>query len=88
MRLRERGIYCLPNGREVVVITKPEDGRVKLHGWKPFDSDYEVDGVGRLVTQGRLTAWDIENLRDTGRTAEHLEHPIEQAAQNNLRPAD
>ena len=33
LQLRERGIYSLPNGREVVVITKPEDGQPKLRGW-------------------------------------------------------
>lgn len=76
MKLRERGIYCLPNGRKVVVFTKPDDGRVQLHRWEHFDVEYEVDAVGRLLTQGKLTAWDIENLRDTGQTAEHLERPI------------
>lgn len=84
MGVRERGIYCLPNGREFVVVTKPEDGRVQLHEWVRLDREYEVDGVGRLLTQGKLTAWDVENLKDTGRTAEHLIHPFSEV-QNHPR---
>lgn len=69
----ETGVsIALPNGREVVVITKPDDGRIQLRGWERFDSEYEKDGVGRLLTHGKSTAWDMENLRDTGRTAEHF----------------
>ena len=74
VKLRERGIYCLPNGREVVVIIRPDDGRVRLQAGERFDKEYEIDGVGRLLAQGKLTAWDVENLKDTGRTAEHLLH--------------
>jgi dolichyl-phosphate-mannose--protein O-mannosyl transferase len=77
MQLRERGIYSLPNGREVVVITRPDNAQIQLHEWKRFDANYEVDGVGRLVIQGKLTAWDVKNLKDTGRTAEHFVHPHE-----------
>lgn len=70
MKLRERGIYCLPNGRELVVVAQHGNGWFKLRGFERFDqSEYEVDSAGRLVTQGKLTAWDIENLTDTGRTA-------------------
>ena len=70
MRLRERGIYCLPNGRELIVIGSMANGNTKLCGCqKSGASDYELDSAGRLLTYGRLTAWDITNLADTGRTA-------------------
>lgn len=70
MTLRERGIYCLPNGRELVVVAQQGNGWFKLRGFERFEhSEYEVDSAGRLLTQGKLTAWDIENLTDTGRTA-------------------
>lgn len=73
MKLRERGIYCLPNGRELVVITAQGNGRIHLRGWEGSEkSDYDVDGAGRLLNEGKLTAWDLEHLRDTGRTAEHV----------------
>jgi hypothetical protein len=73
MKLRERGIYCLPNGRELVVITSEGNGRIRLRGWERSEkSDYDVDSAGRLLTDGRLTAWDLQHLKDTGRTAEQV----------------
>jgi hypothetical protein len=75
MRLREGGIYCLPNGRELLVLRKNEDGarRIKLRGWERFEmSEYEVNDAGRLLSDGKLTAWDVGHLRDTGRTASEL----------------
>ena len=72
MILRERGIYCLPNGRELVVLRNAEDGSV-LYGpvcCKPVESgEFVVNEAGRLVCQGKLTAWDILNLSDTGRSS-------------------
>ena len=70
MKLKERGIYCLPNGRELVVITKDGNGPIQLRGAESFEmTEYEVDAAGRLLTEGKLTAWDLQHLRDTGRTA-------------------
>ena len=71
MYLRNNGIYCLPNGRELVVFTNGENGRVsyKLSGTAGTEgSDYEVNDEGRLFCCGRLTAWDVRDLSDTGRT--------------------
>jgi hypothetical protein len=82
MSLRERGIYILPNGRELVVLGRHENGHViyKLGGWEHFElTEYEVSATGRLLCQGRLTAWDITNLRDTGRTALKFAHPFDKA---------
>jgi hypothetical protein len=72
MSLREGGIYCLPNGRELVVLRKHENGRrtYTLGGWGRFETtEYEVNDAGRLICHGKLTAWDVTNLRDTGQTA-------------------
>ena len=69
MHLRDRGIYCLPNGRELVVLSNGENGHVSYRLSGTADgSDYEVSDEGRLLNSGRLTAWDINDLSDTGRT--------------------
>lgn len=65
MDLRVGGVYLLPNGRELIVLGKRENGRVsyRLSG---ITSQYEVSDEGRLICDGKLTAWDISNLVDTG----------------------
>ncbi len=71
MHLRDRGIYSLPNGRELIAFSNGENGHVsyKLACTACADgSDYEVSDEGRLLCHGRLTAWDIKDLFDTGRT--------------------
>ena len=78
MRLRERGIYCLPNGRELIVISNAQDGAIKMRDSRHSEqSEYELDGGGRILTYGKQTAWDINNLTDTGRTASELSHMFE-----------
>ncbi len=71
MILRERGIYCLPNGRELVVLRSDHEGSV-LFGAVSFErlemGEFLVNEAGRLIYQGKLTAWDVSNLSDTGRT--------------------
>lgn len=82
MTLRERGIYRLPNGRELIVLRKHENGTrtYTLGGWERFElTEYEVNETGRLVCQGKLTAWDIDNLSDTGRTATQFAHPLDRS---------
>lgn len=80
MSLREGGIYCLPNGRELLVLRKHQNGRrrLTLRGWERFEmSAYEVSESGRLLCEGKLTAWDVGSLRDTGRTAPEFTHSLE-----------
>jgi large exoprotein involved in heme utilization and adhesion len=78
MYLRNRGIYCLPNGRELVVIRSGDNGNTSYKlcsttsTTSPNGSGYEVSDDGRLICEGRLTAWDISNLSDTGRTFDSL----------------
>jgi hypothetical protein len=72
MILRERGIYRLPNGRELVVLRNGDEGSV-LYGpvsCERFEmGEFLVNQAGRLLYQGKLTGWDISNLSDTGRTS-------------------
>lgn len=79
MILRERGIYCLPNGRELVVLRNDEAGSV-LYGQGCYErsvmGEFVVNKAGRLEYQGKLTAWDISNLRDTGRTSTDIPGPL------------
>ena len=72
MILRERGIYCLPNGRELVVLRNDEEGSVlygPVYGEPVEKGEYVVNEAGRLVCRGKLTAWDVSNLSDTGRSS-------------------
>ena len=70
MNLRELGIYLLPNGRELV-FTSDGDGKA-LYSLEASHNvghlQYVLDENGRLLCERRLTAWDITNLLDTGRT--------------------
>jgi hypothetical protein len=75
MHLRDRGVYCLPNGRELVVLRTGENGNSSYRlccTTCANVNDYEVNNDGRLICEGRLTAWDISNLSDTGRTLDSL----------------
>lgn len=75
MDLRDRGIYCLPNGRELVVLRNGENGHASYSlrcTTCAEATDYKVSDEGRLLCQGRLTAWDIKDLSDTGRTIDSL----------------
>ena len=57
MILRERGIYCLPNGRELVVLRSDDEGSV-LYGpviCERFEmGEFLVNQAGRLVYQGKF----------------------------------
>lgn len=77
MDLREDGIYSLPNGRELVVLEKGTDENTVfiLGGSEQVESSqYEVNHEGRILAHGRLTAWDVTDLLDTGRTANNDFH--------------
>ena len=67
MHLRVGGIYRLPNGRELIVLCKRQNGSVsyRLSG---RTGQYEISDDGRLICDGKLTAWDVSNLIDTGRS--------------------
>ena len=69
MDLRVGGVYCLPNGRELIVLCKGENGRVS-YKLSCRTSQYEVSDDGRLICEGKLTAWDVSNLVDTGHSVD------------------
>lgn len=74
--LRRNGIYQLPNGRELLTLNHKTTSAepLKLSTWGADDEvHYEVDGEGRLVVGGKLTAWDVKDLMDTGRSASPAE---------------
>ncbi len=66
---RAGGIYYLPNGRELMAsgdgasfYAQTDDSRSILR--------YELNEAGRLLLDGRLTAWDVTALQDSNRNAE------------------
>ena len=67
MDLTVGGIYCLPNGRELIVLGRRENGRVSYR-LSCRTGNYEISDDGRLICDGKLTAWDVSNLSDTGRS--------------------
>ena len=76
MSLRVGGIYCLPNGRELIVLCRRENGSVSYR-LSCRTGNYEISDEGRLICDGILTAWDVSNLSDTGRSVgvERLQPP-------------
>jgi hypothetical protein len=72
MNLREGGVYCLPNGRQLILLRKydSENPTYTLRRSDGIDQiEYEVNQAGRLIRDGKLTAWDLADLRDTQVTA-------------------
>lgn len=74
MDLRVGGVYCLPNGRELIVLGKRENGHVSYR-LSSRSGQYEISDDGRLIWNGKLTAWDVSNLSDTGRSV-GVERPV------------
>jgi len=72
--LREYGIYVLPDNREFVVRGSGRDGYCfySHQAWKGSgSSEYRLSTEGRLLSKGLPTRWHIDDLTDTGRTAEN-----------------
>lgn len=73
-RLRELGVYTLPDGREFIVSTIYHDGcsLYTPHAWETFGTaEYWVERDGRLLHRGVPSIWKMEDLNDTGRTASY-----------------
>jgi hypothetical protein len=71
--LRERGVYTLPDGEEFVASVARGGGFALFNPqiWKRYGvPDYEVDPVGRVTQMGQSTRWRVDDLVDTGRTAD------------------
>jgi len=71
--LRECGIYTLPDKREFVVRGSGHGYCFYSHqaGKESGSSEYRLSTEGRLLSKGLPTRWDIDDLTDTGRTAEN-----------------
>jgi hypothetical protein len=71
-RLRELGVYTLPDGREYVVSTLYADGCgiYPVHSWDSYGNvEYWADRDGRLLRRGAPTRWSVRDMKDTGKTA-------------------
>ena len=73
-KLRELGIYALPDGSEFIVSTIYNDGCsiYTPHTWETLGTaEYWVDGDGRLLHRGEPSIWEVKDLKDTGKTASY-----------------
>lgn len=72
-RLRNFGIYVLPDGTEVVAVPEVDGCHLfKLENWSRQtrqSGDYIVYRSGLIRGGGKLTGWHSKDLKDTGRTA-------------------
>ena len=74
MRLRNLGIYVLPDGKEYVAdaVNAGAYALVPVRLWEAFRvADYRVNADGRLLREGAPTRWHLRHLRDTGRDAQY-----------------
>ena len=75
-KLRERGVYRLPNGRELIALSGLQGERLlyTTHEWEHYElPTHYIDDNGRLCSGGKQTAWGLDDLIDTGRTAQQHE---------------
>ena len=73
-KLRELGVYLLPDGREYVVSTLYSDGccLYPRRAWATYgEAEFWVDGEGRLLRRGEPTRWIARDLADTGSTEQY-----------------
>ncbi len=69
MEFKERVIYQLPNGRELFALVS-RNNKPTLHTLSASNhGEYELNDQGRLMVNGKVTAWSLGDLVDTGRTA-------------------
>lgn len=69
MDFKERAIYQLPNGRELVAHLTGGNKAILYNLTASEPGKYELNPEGRLLLNGRLTAWGMDDLLDTGRVA-------------------
>ena len=67
--IKERGIYQLPNGRELFARVTREEECVLYNLSASESGVYAFDSEGRILFNGKRTAWEINDLLDTGRVA-------------------
>ncbi len=69
MNLKDRAIYQLPNGRELIACLTCDQQTVLFGVSADVSGLYELNSDGRLLVDGQLTAWEIDDLLETGRVA-------------------
>jgi hypothetical protein len=76
IELRERGIYKLPDQREFVICHSGDESGYLLYSpssWRRYGMpEYRAQVNGRILSLGLVTPWRLEDLRDTGDTADPL----------------
>jgi hypothetical protein len=77
IELRECGIYILPDQREFVVCTSGDGSGYLLYNLEAWRRhrlpDYRTQVNGRILSRGVVTRWRVEDLKDTGRSADTLQ---------------
>ena len=71
-RLRELGIYELPDKRRFVLSTPHRDGQAlyPVRTWAYYgNAEYWLSNSGRLLSRGIPTRWSVADLKDTGESA-------------------
>jgi len=71
MEFKDRAIYQLPNGRELFALLSVKNKPILYALSASHHGQYELNKEGRFLINGKLTAWSLEDLVDTGRTAPH-----------------
>ena len=73
-KLKNLGVYTLPDGRELIAEVEPGAG-YRLYPtrlWNQFRStEYSVTPEGRLLIKGKPANISLEQLIDTGRRAQY-----------------
>jgi len=69
MNLKDSAVYRLPNGRELVAYMARDNETVLFNLSDSESRMYELNSEGRLLFDGQLTAWQIDDLVETGRVA-------------------
>ncbi len=73
-KLRNLGVYALPDGKELIAEVEPGAGYSLYppHLWHQFRrSKYLVNREGRLLIEGKPTNLSIEQFIDTGRRVQY-----------------
>ena len=77
IELRERGIYRLPDQREFVVCESGDGNGYLLYSlgaWQRYGMpEYRAQLNGRILSRGFITRWRLEDLKDTGTTANDVQ---------------
>jgi hypothetical protein len=69
MNLKDSAVYRLPNGRELVAYMTCDNETVLFNLSDSESRMYELNSEGRLLFDGQLTAWQIDDLVEAGRVA-------------------